>query len=192
MIKTYDVNVEKFIPLISPIALKEELPITQNAGETVIQGRHTIEAILKKQDFRMLVIMGPCSIHDERAALEYAEKLHALQQEVKETQFLVMRVYFEKPRTTVGWKGLINDPFLNGTYDITAGLRKARKLLLNITEMGVPTGTEMLDPITPQYIADLVCWSAIGVQKLHRRRSQYGHQRHNRGWFPPELSRHRP
>jgi 3-deoxy-7-phosphoheptulonate synthase len=164
MIKTYDVNVEKFIPLISPIALKEELPITQNAGETVIQGRHTIEAILKKQDFRMLVIMGPCSIHDERAALEYAEKLHALQQEVKETQFLVMRVYFEKPRTTVGWKGLINDPFLNGTYDITAGLRKARKLLLNITEMGVPTGTEMLDPITPQYIADLVCWSAIGAR----------------------------
>ena len=164
MIKTYDVNVEEFIPLISPIALKEELPITQNAGETVIQGRHTIEAILKKQDFRMLVIMGPCSIHDERAALEYAEKLHALQQEVKETQFLVMRVYFEKPRTTVGWKGLINDPFLNGTYDITAGLRKARKLLLNITEMGVPTGTEMLDPITPQYIADLVCWSAIGAR----------------------------
>jgi 3-deoxy-7-phosphoheptulonate synthase len=164
MKQTYDIHVKEFIPLIPPIALKHEIPISEKAGETVISGRETIQRILKREDRRMLVITGPCSIHDEKAALEYAEKLKSLQEEVVDTQFLVMRVYFEKPRTTVGWKGLINDPRMDGSCDIVEGLRRARKLLLKITEMGVPTGTEMLDPITPQYIAGLVCWAAIGAR----------------------------
>jgi 3-deoxy-7-phosphoheptulonate synthase len=161
---THDIRVEGFIPLISPDALKEELAITGKAGDTVIAGRETISNILSQKDPRLLVITGPCSIHDEAAAIEYAEKLNALSREVEETMFLVMRVYFEKPRTTVGWKGLINDPCLDGTCDIMEGLRKARSLLLKITEMGLPTATEMLDPIQPQYIAGLVCWTAIGAR----------------------------
>jgi len=162
--KTYDVNVEEFIPLISPAALKEELPITEKSAHTVISSRQTIENIIKKKDRRLLVIAGPCSIHDEKAALEYAERLNRLKDQVENTLFLVMRVYFEKPRTNVGWKGLINDPELDGSCDMTQGLRKARKMLINITEMGLPTATEMLDPITPQYIAGLISWSAIGAR----------------------------
>ena len=162
--KTYDVHVHEFVPLISPDALKEELPISDRAARTVIEGRRTIQEILRKQDRRLLVITGPCSIHDERVALEYAERLNDLRQLVGETLYLVMRVYFEKPRTTVGWKGMINDPWLDGSCDMSEGLRRARKLLLNITEMGLPTATEMLDPITPQYIAGLVCWSAVGAR----------------------------
>lgn len=162
--KTYDVNVEEFVPLISPAALKEELPITEKSAHTVISSRQTIENIIKKKDRRLLVIAGPCSIHDEKAALEYAERLNRLKDQVENTLFLVMRVYFEKPRTNVGWKGLINDPELDGSCDMTQGLRKARKMLINITEMGLPTATEMLDPITPQYIAGLISWSAIGAR----------------------------
>lgn len=162
--KTYDIHIEDFIPMITPAELKKEIPVSEKAYQTVISGRHTIQNILNKQDPRMLVVVGPCSIHDEGAALEYAEKLAELKKKVDDTLFLVMRVYFEKPRTTVGWKGLINDPNLNGTYDVNSGLKKARKLLLKITEMGVPTATEMLEPITPQYIAGLVCWSAIGAR----------------------------
>jgi 3-deoxy-7-phosphoheptulonate synthase len=164
--KTYDVNVKGFIPLISPAALKEELPMTALAEKTVIDGRKAIEAIIDRRDKRRLVITGPCSIHDEQAALEYAQKLAELQKEVADTLYLVMRVYFEKPRTNVGWKGLINDPNLDGTYDISTGFRRARKLLLQITEMGLPTATELLDPITPQYIAGLVCWAAIGARTI--------------------------
>ncbi|MEE4359084.1 MAG: 3-deoxy-7-phosphoheptulonate synthase [Desulfococcaceae bacterium] len=164
MKQTYDLHVKEFVPLISPGALKEELPLSEKAGETVIAGREAIAKILRKEDKRLLVISGPCSIHDEKAALEYAEKLMALSQKVSETQLLVMRVYFEKPRTTVGWKGLINDPHLDGSCDITEGLRRARSLLLKITEMGMPTATELLDPITPQYIAGMVCWTAVGAR----------------------------
>ncbi len=164
--KTYDINVEEFIPLIAPDTLKAELPLTQKAGETVIYGRRQIEKILDRKDDRLLIVAGPCSIHDEKAALEYAQRLIELGKKVEETMLLVMRVYFEKPRTTVGWKGIINDPFLDGTCNIDEGIRKARSLLLKITEMGMPTGTEMLDPITPQYIAGLVSWAAIGARTI--------------------------
>ncbi|HHP7236188.1 MAG TPA: 3-deoxy-7-phosphoheptulonate synthase [Desulfobacterales bacterium] len=162
--KTYDVNVRGFAPLISPDEFKDQIPMTRQATETVVAGRGVIQDIIRRRDPRLLVITGPCSIHDENAALEYARRLLRLQEQVRETQYLVMRVYFEKPRTNVGWKGLINDPNLDGTNDIVAGLIRARKLLLQITEMGLPTATEMLDPITPQYIAGMVCWAAIGAR----------------------------
>jgi 3-deoxy-7-phosphoheptulonate synthase len=140
------------------------LPLSDKASETVVAGREAIGRILRKEDHRLLVITGPCSIHDEKSALEYAERLRDLSRKVEKTQLLVMRVYFEKPRTTVGWKGLINDPCMDGSCDIVDGLRRARKLLLQITEMGVPTATEMLDPITPQYISSMVCWTAVGAR----------------------------
>ena len=162
--KTYDVNVLEFIPLITPDVLKEEMPISVDSAGTVLNGRKVIQDIIEHRDPRLLVITGPCSIHDEKAALDYARRLADLQSRVNGSLYLVMRVYFEKPRTNVGWKGLINDPFLDGTYDMSAGLRKARALLGQITEMGVPTATEVLDPVTPQYIAGLVCWSAIGAR----------------------------
>ena len=162
--KTHDLHVEKFIQLVSPRALEKELPMTRKATKIILTGRETIENILSKKDKRILVIVGPCSIHEIKAAVEYAKKLNRLRQKVAETLYVVMRVYFEKPRTTVGWKGLINDPALNGSCDMEAGLRITRKLLLQITEMGLPTATEMLDPITPQYIADLICWAAIGAR----------------------------
>ncbi|MFZ0614033.1 MAG: 3-deoxy-7-phosphoheptulonate synthase [Desulfobacterales bacterium] len=162
--KTYDVNVKEFIPLISPHALKDDMPITPAAARTVISGRGVIADIIGKKDPRLLVIAGPCSIHDEAAALEYADRLNRLKEKVAGTIFPVMRVYFEKPRTNVGWKGLINDPALDGTCDMMQGLLTARALLLKITEMGLATATEMLDPITPQYIDGLVCWAAIGAR----------------------------
>jgi 3-deoxy-7-phosphoheptulonate synthase len=164
MKKTYDIRVEKFDPLISPSRLKALIPITEKAQRAVIEGRSAIADILDEKDARLLVITGPCSIHDETSALEYARRLKALSERVADNMLLVMRVYFEKPRTNVGWKGLINDPWLNGSYDINSGLKKARDLLLKITGMGVPTATEMLDPIVPQYIAGLVCWGAIGAR----------------------------
>ena len=162
--KTYDVNVKEFTPLISPADLKEELPITEKAARTVISGRQTIQDIIGRKDPRLLVITGPCSIHDEKAALEYAERLCRLKDQVDKTLYLVMRVYFEKPRTNVGWKGLLNDPGLDGSCDMMQGLLEARRLLIRITEMGLPTATEMLDPITPQYIAGLISWSAVGAR----------------------------
>ena len=162
--KTYDIHVEEFIPLISPEELKEKVPISDKATRTVVEGRRIIQDILRKKDRRLLVITGPCSIHDEKAALEYAENLCRLTEKVKDTFYPVMRVYFEKPRTNLGWKGLINDPWLDESYDMSAGLQKARELLLKISEMGLPTATELLDPITPQYIAGLICWAAIGAR----------------------------
>lgn len=172
MEKTFDINVRSFNPFISPKILAKEIPISESAGNTVISAREQIKNILLKKDHRLLIIVGPCSIHDERAALEYAEGLNSLREKVESTMFLVMRVYFEKPRTSLGWKGMINDPMLDGSCDIITGLRKARRLLLQITETGLPTATEMLDPITPQYIADLICWSAIGARttesQIHR------------------------
>ncbi|MDH4200951.1 MAG: 3-deoxy-7-phosphoheptulonate synthase [Spirochaetia bacterium] len=159
-----NVNVIKTMRLISPAELLKEFPVDDAANKTVCEGRSAVESILSKKDDRMLVIAGPCSIHDEKAAIEYAEKLSKIHQRMKDKLFIVMRVYFEKPRTTIGWKGLINDPHLNGTYDIELGLRKARKILLEINSMGLPAATELLDPIVPQYIADLVSWVAIGAR----------------------------
>ena len=172
MEKTFDIHVKSFNPLISPKILTKELPLSESAGRTVIAARVQIQDILLKKNPRLLIVVGPCSIHDEKAALDYAERLNRLREKVESTLFLVMRVYFEKPRTSLGWKGMINDPMLDGSCDIVTGLRKARQLLLQITEMGIPTATEMLDPITPQYISDLICWSAIGARttesQIHR------------------------
>jgi 3-deoxy-7-phosphoheptulonate synthase len=164
MTKTYDVNVKEFKPLISPALIKKELPITDDVAKTVINGRYDVENILLKNDNRILIIAGPCSIHDTDAAFEYAQKMNKLRESVKEKINLIMRVYFEKPRTTIGWKGLINDPFLDSSYDIDAGLKKARSLLIKINKIGLPTCTEILDPITPQYIAGLLTWVAIGAR----------------------------
>ncbi len=164
MKQTYDVNVRAFKPLISPASIKKELPLTDDIAKTVIDGRRDVENILQKKDDRLLVIAGPCSIHDIDAALEYAHKLKILREEVKAKINLIMRVYFEKPRTIVGWKGLINDPFLDASYDIDEGLKKARSLLIGINKIGLPTATEILDPITPQYIAGLLTWVAIGAR----------------------------
>lgn len=164
MKQTFDLRIKEMKPLISPEGLKQEIPISETAAETVVKSREGIENILSKKDKRLLAIVGPCSIHDENAALEYAEKLAEARERFRDTIEVVMRVYFEKPRTTVGWKGLINDPTLDSSNDISAGIRRARRLLIAITEMGLPVATEMLDPIIPQYIAGLVSWVAIGAR----------------------------
>lgn len=161
---TGDLNVAETISLVCPRQMKQDLPTSPAARKTVVESRETIKQILNGADKRVLIIIGPCSIHDEKAALEYAERLQTLREEVAEKLYVVMRVYFEKPRTTIGWKGLINDPYLDGTFDMEAGLRKARQLLLAITEMGMPAGTELLEPITPQYIDDLISWTALGAR----------------------------
>ena len=161
---THDLRIEAYIPLMTPDRLKEMLPVSPEAAATVTAGREGIGRILDGQDPRLLVICGPCSIHDEKAAYEYAERLAELNDSVKETLLIVMRVYFEKPRTTVGWKGLINDPAMDGSCDIEAGLYKARQILLRISEMGLPTANEVLEPIIPQYVAGLVSWAAIGAR----------------------------
>ena len=164
MKQTYDVNVKEFKPLTSPAVIKEELPVTDEVAQVIINGRKDVENILQGKDKRLLVIAGPCSIHDSDAALEYAEKMTRLRDEVKDKINLIMRVYFEKPRTTVGWKGMINDPGLDASYNVDQGLRNARSLLIQINSMGLPTATEILDPITPQYIAGLLTWVAIGAR----------------------------
>lgn len=138
--------------------------MTEAANATVVGGRQAVKRILSQQDDRLLLVLGPCSIHDPVSALDYARRLTALNQKVKDQFFLVMRVYFEKPRTTIGWKGLINDPHLDGSYDIEAGLRIGRKLLLDVNTLGLPAATEFLDPIVPQHLADLVTWAAIGAR----------------------------
>ncbi len=162
---TQNLRVTGFDLLPSPGVLSSDnLEITPRAADTVRTGRRAIEAVLHGDDDRFLVIVGPCSIHDPDAALEYAQRLAELSQKVADRLLVVMRVYFEKPRTTVGWKGLINDPDLNGTFDIARGLRLARKLLLDINALGLPAGTEFLDPVTPQYLDDLVAWAAIGAR----------------------------
>ncbi|MCB1756995.1 MAG: 3-deoxy-7-phosphoheptulonate synthase [Gammaproteobacteria bacterium] len=150
--------------LLSPQELKHEVPRTPKATETVETCRREIEAILDRQDHRLLVVTGPCSIHDIDAAKEYATRLKRLHEQYKDTLYIVMRVYFEKPRTTVGWKGLINDPDLDDSFKIEEGLIKARKLLVWLADLGLPTGTEALDPISPQYLSDLFSWSAIGAR----------------------------
>lgn len=164
MFRTQDLHVKEIVRLLAPRSLKAELPITASASETVARGRETVTRILHQQDPRLLVVVGPCSIHDTRGALEYAKRLAVLRREFASQMEIVMRVYFEKPRTTIGWKGLINDPHLDNSQDITAGLNIGRRLLLEIAEMGLPAATEFLDPIIPQYIADLIAWAAIGAR----------------------------
>ena len=162
--KITDINISSKILLPSPTALCEEIKKTETASKFVAESRDAIQQIIFGNDRRLLVVVGPCSIHDLKAGREYAHKLSALARDVEDRMLLVMRVYFEKPRTTVGWKGLIMDPNLDGTSDIPKGLHIARQFLLEVIELGLPTATELLDPITPQYIADLVCWSAIGAR----------------------------
>jgi 3-deoxy-7-phosphoheptulonate synthase len=170
--RTDDLRITGLNPLISPAVLAYYLPTTERASELVANARAQADAILRGEDDRLLAIVGPCSIHDPEAALEYAEKLKVEAKRLEKDIFVIMRVYFEKPRTTVGWKGLINDPHLDDSFDINHGLRIARGLLLNLANMGIPSGTEFLDTISPQYIADLISWGAIGARttesQIHR------------------------
>jgi 3-deoxy-7-phosphoheptulonate synthase len=162
--RTDDLRIQQINELISPEQLINDIGVTERAAETVSRARQTIHSILNGGDDRLLVIVGPCSIHDPEAALEYAAMLRRAALELADDLFIVMRVYFEKPRTTVGWKGLINDPDLNNSFQINKGLHIARKLLLDLAEIGLPAGTEYLDLISPQYVADLVSWGAIGAR----------------------------
>ncbi len=162
--QTSDLHVVETRPLVPPSALHHDLPLDNSSAEIVSKTRKTIQSILSGEDPRLLVIVGPCSVHDLDAAKEYANQLRLLRDQFSQKLEIVMRVYFEKPRTTTGWKGLINDPHLDGSYDINTGLRKARSLLLDLAQIGVPTATELLDPVVPQYIADLISWTAIGAR----------------------------
>jgi len=159
-----DLNIASIEALMTPEQLKQSLPLDGVALESVRSARQTIFNILDRKDPRLFVVVGPCSIHDVDAALEYAQRLKKLAEEVQDTIYLVMRVYFEKPRTSVGWKGLINDPYMDDTFKIEDGLTKGRELLLAIASMGLPTSTEALDPISPQYLQDIIAWSAIGAR----------------------------
>ena len=159
-----DINIETQEKLITPFSLKSKIPISDLARETVSQSRRDIEAILNRTDSRIFVVVGPCSIHDIEAAHEYARRLKELSEKVEDCMLLVMRVYFEKPRTTVGWKGLVNDPYMDDSFKIADGLHIGRQLLHDVLEIGLPTATEALDPISPQYMQDLITWSAIGAR----------------------------
>ncbi|OTA21528.1 phospho-2-dehydro-3-deoxyheptonate aldolase [Xenorhabdus beddingii] len=167
-----DIRIRKITELLPPVALLEKFPATEDSAITVRKARESIHNILFGKDDRLLVVIGPCSIHDPQAALEYAERLSKLREELKADLEVIMRVYFEKPRTTIGWKGLINDPNMNCSFDINDGLRTARKLLLDINDMGLPAAGEFLDMISPQYLADLMSWGAIGARttesQVHR------------------------
>jgi 3-deoxy-7-phosphoheptulonate synthase len=159
-----NVNVAAQDLLPTPEQVKNALPLNARAEETVLRGRETVRRILDRKDHRLFVVVGPCSIHDRQAAEDYAAKLKTLANDIGDTLYLIMRVYFEKPRTTAGWKGLINDPFMDDSFHIEKGLHMARELLLHLAEMGLPTATEALDPITPQYLSDLITWTAIGAR----------------------------
>ncbi len=162
--KVSDINITKNEPLLSPEELCQEIPKSDAQREFISQARQEVVKCVHGKSDKFLMIVGPCSIHDPKAGLDYAKKLAALAEEVKDKILVVMRVYFEKPRTTVGWKGLIMDPHLDGSDDIATGLSTARAFLREVVDLGLPTATELLDPITPQYIADLICWSAIGAR----------------------------
>src|SRR5262245_56774638 len=170
--ETDDLRIQNLRPLIPPAILMEELPLTERSSRTVAEGRQRLEAILRGEDDRLLVVVGPCSIHDPSAALEYARRLEEAAARCAPDLLVVMRVYFEKPRTTVGWKGLINDPHLDESFAINEGCRIGRRLLLELAQRGLPVGCEFLDPISPQFIADLVSWGAIGARttesQVHR------------------------
>jgi 3-deoxy-7-phosphoheptulonate synthase len=167
-----DQRIDHAVPLVTPLAMFRELPLTDEHVEVVLRGRSDVARILNGEDDRLLVVVGPCSVHDVDAADEYARRLAAKAEELSDDLLVVMRVYFEKPRTTTGWKGLINDPHLDGSGDVNAGLRSARRLLLQVLDLGLPVGCEFLDPITPQYISDTVSWGAIGARttesQIHR------------------------
>jgi 3-deoxy-7-phosphoheptulonate synthase len=172
MPRTSDLRIESYRPLLPPAILLEELPLSDRASETVARGRQDVARILRGEDDRLVLVVGPCSIHDPDAGIEYGRRLKKLADEHAGELCIVMRVYFEKPRTTVGWKGLINDPRLDGTFAINEGLRKARHFLLDLSDMGMPVGCEFLDPISPQYTSDTVSWGAIGARttesQVHR------------------------
>jgi len=159
-----NVNVEHMTEIPSPEEVHERIPLTDTAAGTVLAGRNALRAILERRDPRLFVVVGPCSIHDPQAALDYARRLKGLADEVRDTLVLVMRVYFEKPRTSVGWKGYVNDPFMDDSFRIDEGIARARTLLMQLAEMGLPTGSEALDPICPQYLAELISWYAIGAR----------------------------
>jgi 3-deoxy-7-phosphoheptulonate synthase len=159
-----NINVSAFDPMPSPEDVHAKLPLTLNAARTVMQGRDALRNILDRKDHRLFVVVGPCSIHDPVAGIDYARRLKALAEEVSDTLLLVMRVYFEKPRTTTGWKGYINDPDMDDSFHVDKGMEKAREFLLQVCELGLATGTEALDPISPQYLGDLIAWSAIGAR----------------------------
>jgi 3-deoxy-7-phosphoheptulonate synthase len=171
-VKTRDLRVQSIQPLVPPVILLQELPLTEEGSLTVTRARAEVSRILKGEDDRLIVVVGPCSIHDPAAARDYGRRLRALVDELGRDLCLIMRVYFEKPRTTVGWKGLINDPHLDGSFAINVGLRLGRRLLLDLVELGLPAGCEFLDPISPQFITDLVSWGAIGARttesQVHR------------------------
>ena len=167
-----DTRIERVVPLLAPEALLEELPLSGEQADVVIRGRREVQAVLDGADQRLLAVVGPCSVHDPEATLEYAGRLARLARALGDDLLIAMRVYFEKPRTTIGWKGLINDPHLDGSGDVNEGLRLARRVLLGVLDVGLPVGCEFLDPITPQYIADAVSWGAIGARttesQIHR------------------------
>ncbi len=171
-VQTFDTRIKEIIPLLPPVALIEKYPCSAQASQTVVAAREAIHNILFGKDDRLLVITGPCSIHDTKSALEYAQRLLPLRAKYAGSLEIVMRAYFEKPRTTVGWKGLINDPYMDNSFDINAGLKIGRKLLLDINEMGMPIATEYLDVLTPQYLDELISWVAIGARttesQVHR------------------------
>ncbi|MDP2664441.1 MAG: 3-deoxy-7-phosphoheptulonate synthase [bacterium] len=166
MRQTSNLHVESFTPLEPPDAFLARFPLTEGMSELVASSREQIHRIITGQDDRILILVGPCSIHDEKAGLEYARRLAELAKAVQDQVLIVMRVYFEKPRTTIGWKGFINDPNLNGSFDMVNGLIRARKFLLHVLEIGLPVGTEWLDPVTPQYLADVMSWGAIGARTV--------------------------
>ncbi len=172
MYQTDDVRIKKIKDLLPPVALLERYPASEQATKSVISGRKAIHNILTGKEDRLLVVIGPCSIHDPKAALEYGQRLVKLREKYKSSLEIVMRVYFEKPRTTVGWKGLINDPYMDNSFNLNEGLRIGRQLLLTLNELGLPTAGEFLDMITPQYTADFMCWGAIGARttesQVHR------------------------
>ncbi len=159
-----NVNIQSITLLPTPREIRQQFPQTAATRRTVSEAREAVERILDREDPRLLAIVGPCSIHDLDAATEYANRLHALSQKIRDSVVVIMRVYFEKPRTTVGWKGFINDPFMDDTFRMDEGLRRARRFLLTLAEMGLPAANEALDPITPQYLADLIAWTAIGAR----------------------------
>lgn len=167
-----DRRIERIVELVPPVQLLEDLPLGERREEAVVRGRDAVRGILDRRDDRLLVVVGPCSVHDAEAALDYAGRLSEVAGELGDELLVAMRVYFEKPRTTTGWKGLINDPHLDGSFDVNAGLRVARTLLLQVLDAGLPVGCEFLDPITPQYISDTVAWGAIGARtaesQIHR------------------------
>src|SRR5919206_364065 len=159
-----DLRIERTVPFATPAQLLEEQPLSDDQAEVVLRGRDEVTAILDRADDRLFVVVGPCSVHDVDAAREYAGRLAARSAELRDELCIAMRVYFEKPRTTIGWKGLITDPHLDGSGDVNAGVRLARGLLLDVLGLGVPVGVEWLDPVTPQYISDTVAWGAIGAR----------------------------